>query len=109
VLTGERAGERGVIPAKPFDPVQHHWGAVQVVARYSRITLDPKAFSSGLASPTSNPSAHATGVAASLYANAYVKYVLSYERTWFEDSPQFHRPSEHALVFRLQFNLQPTL
>ena len=109
VLTGERASERGVIPAKPFDPVQHHWGAVQVVARYSRITLDPKAFSSGLASSTSNPSAHATGVAASLYANAYVKYVLSYERTWFEDSPQFHRPSEHALVFRLQLNLQPTL
>jgi phosphate-selective porin OprO and OprP len=109
VLTGERASERGVIPSAPFDPPQHHWGAVQVVARYSRINLDPTAFSSGLASSTSNPSAHAAGVAASLYANAYVKYVLSYEQTRFQDSPQFHRPPEHALVFRLQLNLQPTL
>jgi phosphate-selective porin OprO/OprP len=109
VLTGERASERGVIPSTPFDPAQHHWGAVQVVARYSRINLDPQAFSSGLASSTSNPSAHATGVAALLYANAYVKYVLSYEQTRFQDSPQFHRPPEHALVFRLQLNLQPTL
>jgi phosphate-selective porin OprO and OprP len=109
VLTGEPTSERGVIPARPFDPAQHHWGAVQVVARYSRLDLDPRAFSSALASSTSNPSAHAAGVAATLYANAYVKYVLSYERTWFEDSPQFHRPPEHALVFRLQLNLQPTL
>jgi phosphate-selective porin OprO/OprP len=109
VLTGERASERGVIPSTPFDPAQRHWGAVQVVARYSRIDLDPKAFSTGLASSTSNPSAHAAGVAATLYANAYVKYVLSYEQTRFQDSPQFHRPTEHALVFRLQLNLQPIL
>jgi phosphate-selective porin OprO/OprP len=109
VLTGEPTSDRGVIPARPFDPSQHRWGAVQIVVRHSRLALDPLAFSTGLASSTSNPKASATGVAATLYANAYVKYVFSFERTVFEDSPQFHRPPEHALVFRLQLNLQPNL
>jgi hypothetical protein len=38
-----------------------------------------------------------------------VKYVLSFERTVFDDSAQSSRPPEHALVFRLQLNLQPNL
>jgi len=43
------------------------------------------------------------------YANVYVKYVFSFERTVFDDSAQSKRPPENALVFRLQLNLQPTL
>jgi phosphate-selective porin OprO/OprP len=109
VLTGEPTSDRAVMPAKPFDPAEHRWGAVQVVARHSRITLDPLAFSTGLASSTSNGSASATGLAATLYANAYVKYVFSFERTVFDDNPQGRRPPEHALVVRLQLNLQPNL
>jgi len=109
VLTGEPTSDRGVIPARPFDPAKHQWGAVQVVARHSRLNLDPAAFTNGLASPASSRTASATGLAALLYANAYVKYVLSFERTVFDDSPQARRPPEHAMVFRLQLNLQPTL
>ena len=109
VVTGEAATDRGVIPAKPFDPSTRQWGAVQIVARYSRLNLDPAAFTMGLASPASSRSASATGIAALLYANAYVKYVLSFERTVFDDSAQSKRPPEHALVFRLQLNLQPNL
>jgi phosphate-selective porin OprO and OprP len=109
VLTGEPTSDRGVIPARPFDPSRHQWGAVQIVARHSRLNLDPAAFTIGLASPASSRTASATGVSALLYANAYVKYVLSFERTVFDDSPQARRPPEHALVFRLQLNLQPNL
>jgi len=109
VLTGEPTSERGVIPAEPFDVSQHRWGAVQVVLRYSRIDLDPATFAAGLASATSSRTATATGMAAALYANAYVKYVLSFERTVFDGSTQSRRPPEHALVFRLQLNLQPNL
>jgi phosphate-selective porin OprO and OprP len=109
VLTGEPTSDRGVLPAKPFDPAQHRWGAVQVVARHSRINLDPAAFTTGLASPNSSRTASATGVAALLYANPYVKYVLSFERTVFDDDTNGKRPPEHALVFRLQLNLQPNL
>ena len=109
VVTGEPTSERGVIPAKPFDPSQHHWGALQVVARHSRINLDPAAITLGLASSSSSQTASATGIAALLYANPYVKYVLSFERTVFDDDPHGKRPPEHALVFRLQLNLQPNL
>jgi phosphate-selective porin OprO/OprP len=109
VLTGEPTSDRGVLPAKPFDPALHHWGAVQIVARHSRLNLDPAAFATGLATPGSSRTASATGVSALLYANAYVKYVLSFERTVFDDNPQGQRPPEHALVFRLQLNLQPNL
>ncbi len=109
VLTGEPTSDRGVIPAKPFDPAQHHWGALQIVARHSRLNLDPAALAAGLASSSSSRTASATGVAALLYANAYVKYVLSFERTVFDDDAQGKRPPEHALVFRLQLNLQPNL
>ena len=109
VLTGEPTSDRGVIPAKPFDPALNHWGAVQVVARHSRIALDPTAFTLALASPSSSATASATGVAALLYANPYVKYVLAFERTVFDDDPHGKRPPEHALVFRLQLNLQPNL
>jgi phosphate-selective porin OprO/OprP len=109
VLTGEPTSERGVIPAKPFDPTLHRWGAVQIVLRHSRINLDPAAFTNGLASASSNQTASATGMAVSLYANAYVKYVLSFERTVFDNDRHGPRPPEHALVFRLQLNLQPNL
>lgn len=109
VLTGEPTSDRGVIPAKPFDPAEHHWGAIQIVARHSRINLDPTAFTAGLASAASSHTASATGVAALLYANPYVKYVLSFERTVFDDDSHGRRPPEHALVFRLQLNLQPNL
>jgi phosphate-selective porin OprO/OprP len=109
VLTGEPTSERGVTPDMPFDPTQHRWGAVQVVLRYSRLNLDPAAFTNGLASSASSRTASATGMAATLYANGYVKYVLSFERTVFDDNPQARRSPEHALVFRLQLNLQPNL
>ncbi len=109
VLTGEPTSDRGVIPAHPFEPATHRWGAVQIVARHSRLNLDPAAFTTGLASAQSSRGARATGIAALLYASAFVKYVLSYERTVFDDSVQAPRPPEQALVFRLQLNLQPSL
>ena len=109
VLTGEPTSDHGVIPSRPFDPALHHWGALQVVARHSRLNLDPAAFAMGLAAPASSHTASATGVAALLYANAYVKFVVTFERTVFDDNPNGTRPPEHALVFRLQLNLQPSL
>src|SRR6266853_527887 len=109
VLTGEATSERGVMPQKPFDPAQHHWGAVQIAVRYSRLDLDPSAFSAGLATSTSSQAARAMGIAATLYAGAFTKYVLSFERTVFDDGLQSHRAPENALVFRLQLSLQPSL
>jgi phosphate-selective porin OprO/OprP len=109
VLTGEAANERGVMPKRPFDPAQNHWGALQLIVRHSRLAVDPLAFADGFAAANTSRTASATGIGASLYASSYVKYVLTFERTVFDDNPNASRRPEHAIVFRLQFNLQPSL
>jgi phosphate-selective porin OprO and OprP len=109
VITGEAASERGVNPKRPFDPAQHHWGALQIVVRHSRLAVDPLAFADGFAAANTSRTASATGVGASLYASSYVKYVLTFERTVFDDNANASRTPEHAIVFRLQLNLQPSL
>lgn len=109
VVTGEAATERGVIPSRKFDPGQGYWGALQLIARYSRLTVDPLAFTDNFAAANASRVATATGIGASWYANGYVKYVLTFTRTGFDDNPNAARRPENAIVFRLQFNLQPTL
>jgi phosphate-selective porin OprO/OprP len=108
VVTGEHATERGVLaPRRRFDPEQGTWGALQLAARYGSLTVDPRAFSVGFAAAGSSRTAKAAGVDATWFTNAYVKYVLSYERTVFDDNPDGPRKPEHAIIFRLQFALEP--
>jgi len=109
VLTGEEASDRGVIPTQPFDPAQRHFGAVQVIARYSRLSVDSSVFANGLAVAGASQSVSATGVGLALYANSAVKFVATYERTVFDANRAGSRPAEHAIVFRAQVNLQPSL
>jgi phosphate-selective porin OprO/OprP len=109
VLTGETLGERGVVPARPLNPSRHHWGALDITARYNELNVDPLVFAHALAAPAALGGAHAAGIAAQWYASTNVKYVVSFERTRFDDSPQTHRPPENAFIFRLQLSLQPTL
>jgi phosphate-selective porin OprO/OprP len=109
VLTGEAATERGVTPKRPFDPAHHQCGALQLIVRHSRLVVSPLAFADGFAAMNASRTASATGIGAALYANASIKYVLTFERTVFDDNPNASRLPEHAVVFRLQFNLQPSL
>jgi phosphate-selective porin OprO/OprP len=109
VATGERASDRGVIPRRRFDPAQGTWGALQLAARYGSLTVDPKAFAAGLAAAGSSRTAKAAGVDAAWFTSRYVKYVLSYERTVFDSNPDGPRKPEHAIIFRLQFALEPKL
>jgi len=80
-----------------------------LAARYASLRIDPQAFTLGLASGGSSRRAAAAGVDAAWYLNAWVKYILSYERTLFDDGADGARHPEHAIVFRLQLNLQPSL
>jgi phosphate-selective porin OprO/OprP len=109
VLTGEAASERGVSPKRPFSPADGRWGALQVIARYGRLEIDPVAFSAGFAAPGASSAATAVGAGVSWYLTDYVKYVLTYERTTFDDDGAERRQTERAIVFRLQLNLQPSL
>jgi hypothetical protein len=70
--------------------------------------VDPAVFANGLAAEGASAAASATGLGIAMYANTAVKFVLTYERTVFDDRSAA-RPPEHAIVFRAQFNLQPSL
>lgn len=109
VLTGEAASERGVVPSQPFDPAQRHFGAVQMMARYSHLAVDSSVFANSLAAAGTSQTASAAGVGVALYATSAVKFVVTYERTVFDDNRAGSRPPEHAIVFRAQLNLQPSL
>jgi phosphate-selective porin OprO and OprP len=107
VATGEHTSDRGVMPRRRFDPAQGTWGALQLAARYGSLTVDPLSFTRGLAAAGSSRTAKAAGVDATWFTSQYVKYVLSYERTVFDDNPDGPRKPEHAIIFRLQFALEP--
>jgi phosphate-selective porin OprO and OprP len=100
VVTGENTSDRGVRPAHAFDPSAGHWGALQVVARYSRLTVDPLAFAEGIASATASRTASAFTVGANWYPAAVIKYYATFERTSFDGGAL--RPAENVVVFRAQ-------
>jgi phosphate-selective porin OprO/OprP len=109
VATGEHASDRGVTPGRRFDPARGTWGALQLAARYGSLTVDPRAFAAGFAAAGSSRTAKAAGGDATWFPSRYVKYVLSYERTVFDNTADGPRKPEHAIIFRLQFALEPKL
>ncbi|HVM61794.1 MAG TPA: porin [Verrucomicrobiae bacterium] len=96
-LTGETASYRaspyvaGLTPRHPFDPAKGGWGALEIVARFGRLDIDPQAFSktpaaAGLrfADPTKNAQdAREWEVGLNWYLNRNVKWVFDYEETDF--------------------------
>jgi len=102
VLTGEPASDRGVRPRRNFDPPSHQWGALQLMARYSSLSVDANAFTSMLASATSSPGANAFGIGMNWYLTAYVRYYASFERTRFAPGPGGRRSDEHTIIIRAQ-------
>jgi phosphate-selective porin OprO/OprP len=59
VLTGEDPTFEGVTPRRPFVPGGDGWGAFQVVARVSKLTVDDDAFRGGAATRLADPTASA--------------------------------------------------
>jgi phosphate-selective porin OprO/OprP len=101
VLTGEAASDRGIRPKSPFDPARGSWGALQVVARYSLLTVDREVFAAGFGAATASREAKAFTLAANWYPAAYIKYYATFERTAFEGGAAA-RPTEHVILFRVQ-------
>lgn len=100
VLTGEAASDRGVRPGHAFDPSTGKWGALQLATRYSQLTVDPLAFTNGLAAATASRKASAFTVAANWYPAAFIKYYATFERTSFDGGTS--RPTENVIFFRTQ-------
>lgn len=101
LLTGEQASAtRATRPKHDINPDAHHWGAFQIVARFSTLSIDPAAFASRVVVPGSSQRATQASVGLNWYATPYVKYVAMVERTGF-DAPS-RQPAEHAIMLRTQ-------
>lgn len=100
LLTGETGSSAMIHPIRDFDPERGEWGALQLVARYSALTIDRDAFDLGFASAASSREARQFTVGANWILNPFVKFYATYEVTTFGGGAV--RPAEHAIVFRSQ-------
>ncbi len=102
VLTGEPGADRGVRPRVNFDPTAGEWGALQLVARYSQLSIDDAVFAAALAGSGSVAEAHSFIVGVNWYPAYFIKYYATFERTEFEGGVAPDRPTENAFVVRAQ-------
>lgn len=106
VLTGEEASYKGVSPKNNFDPKNGQWGAFEVAARGSMVEVDEDAFDLGFASePTSTAGAQNFGLGVNWYLNRNFKFMVNYERTWFDTAVEFGdslRDKEDVILTRFQ-------
>jgi phosphate-selective porin OprO/OprP len=105
VLTGETSSYKSVRPRRDFDPARGTWGAFEIVARASRLTIEDEAFPV-FASP--EKSVQATWIwtgGFNWYFNRSFKLNVNYEEARFQGGvPAGDRAVERDLLTRLQFS-----
>ena len=109
VLTGEDSTFEGVTPRRPFVWGTGEWGAFQVVARASKLTLDNDAFNGTASTRVADPTASAreasdTGIGLNWYVSRLIRVYVDYDRTKFKGGAATgDRPDEKVLISRFQF------
>jgi len=104
VVLGGTASYKSVAVAEPLDPAQHHWGAVEVAARYHELRIEDDAFMT-LADPAKSARrARAFGVGANWHLSRALRFDANYELTGFEGgaADDADRPTEHVILGRVQ-------
>jgi len=104
VLTGEPQTLKGIKPFKDYDPANGSFGAIELVARVSELTVDPLAFPTFSSLATSAQFAHATALGVNWYLNQNVKFAADYEVTNFKGGAAGGNDRENEKIFftRLQ-------
>jgi phosphate-selective porin OprO/OprP len=104
-LTGEKNSWRSAAPKKPFDPKTGTFGAVELAARYSELSIDDATFPT-YASPTITPSkAKAWAVGLNWYLAKAIKAVVDYEHTTFTGGASTgDREPESFVATRVQYS-----
>jgi phosphate-selective porin OprO and OprP len=102
-LTGEKNSFKSAAPKKPFDPKAGAFGALELAARYSELTIDDATFPS-FASPTATASkAKAWALGVNWYLARAIKVVVDYEHTTFAGGTSTgDREPENFVVTRVQ-------
>lgn len=107
-ITGERESFKGFKPRSTFAVGKPGWGAFELVARASALTVDSAAFDGGgssFADPAKSARrAQGVGVGVNWYWNTNIKWALDYDQTRFDGggTAGTDRPDEKALLVRLQ-------
>ena len=104
VLTGEDAAYNGVKPRHDFNLTSGHFGALQLVGRYSELKIDGEAFPLyATAASANNATSWAVGL--NWYLNRNVRVGLDYSQTGFSGgngSSTVVRAGEQVVLSRLQ-------
>ncbi|HTH46566.1 MAG TPA: porin [Candidatus Limnocylindria bacterium] len=105
VITGETPSYKGVTPRHNLNFSEGTWGALELVARYSELGIDPNAFPT-FADATANPRrAHAYSVGINYYPNNIFRASIQYTLTDFDGgSGTGNKHSENALLTRFQIS-----
>lgn len=106
VLTGEKAGYRGVAaPNQPFTVGGAGWGAFELAARYGRLDIDQDAFPLFADPGAVADSAKSWGVGLNWYLTGNLKLVANYTQTRFGAAAGgAPRDEEKTLFTRAQFS-----
>lgn len=109
VVTGEDAGYVRPTPRQNFDLQKGTWGAFEIGARVSRLTVDDAAFAGGATTRFADPSVSARsatdfGLVLNWYLNRNMKLQTNFDQTRFEGGATGGRdlPTEKVLFTRLQ-------
>jgi phosphate-selective porin OprO and OprP len=102
-LTGEKNSFRSAAPKKPFDPKAGGFGALELAARYSELSLDTATFPTFVAAATTPSRARAWAVGLNWYLARAIKVVVDYEHTTFRGGAgTADREAENFVVTRIQ-------
>jgi phosphate-selective porin OprO/OprP len=103
-LTGEKNSFRSATPKQPFDPKAGSFGALELAARYSELSIDDATFPT-YASATGTPrKAKAWAVGLNWYLARAIKLAADYEHTTFTGGAATgDREAENFVVTRVQY------
>ncbi|MDB6162770.1 MAG: phosphate-selective porin [Xanthomonadaceae bacterium] len=107
VVTGEDASYRGVAqPNHPFTVGSPGWGALELVARYGKLSIDPNAFPLFANPGKSAQTATSWVVGVNWYLTRNLKLVANYSDTLFNGGAAngLDREDEKAFFTRAQFS-----
>ena len=101
-VTGEKNSFKSATPKKPFDPKAGTFGALELAARYSQLSIDDATFPT-FASASTPSEAKAWAVGLNWYLARAIKIVVDYEHTTFTGGAATgDREPENFVVTRVQ-------
>jgi phosphate-selective porin OprO/OprP len=104
-LTGEKNSFKSAAPKKPFDPKAGTFGAVELAARYSELSLDDATFPTFASTASSASKAKAWAVGINWYLSKGIKVVADYEHTTFTGGAATgDRDPEEFVATRVQYS-----